>query len=111
MLKESGVAVFANENNELVSIRIQTGWRVCIDYRKLNSMTRKDHFHLPFIEQMLERLRLLSLSLTCVYILHAYISFIFTCLIYLCLHCYMLGDCLLTLVFNQESHIGTSTLI
>ncbi|CAN6704199.1 unnamed protein product [Malus baccata var. baccata] len=36
--------------------RIQTGWRVCIDYRKLNNTTRKDHFPLPFIDQMLERL-------------------------------------------------------
>jgi len=27
------------------------------------------------------------------------------------LNCYMLGDCLLTLVFNQESQRGTSTLI
>ena len=50
--KKSGVTVVANENNELV----QTGWRVCIDYRKLNSMTRKNHFPLPFINQMLERL-------------------------------------------------------
>jgi len=27
-----------------------------IDYRKLNKATRKDHFSLPFIDQMLERL-------------------------------------------------------
>nr|GEV32949.1 reverse transcriptase domain-containing protein [Tanacetum cinerariifolium] len=32
------------------------GWRVCIDYRKLNDATRKDHFPLPFMDQMLERL-------------------------------------------------------
>ena len=30
--------------------------RVCIDYHKLNSTTCKDHFHLPFIDQILERL-------------------------------------------------------
>ncbi|CAN6557166.1 unnamed protein product [Malus baccata var. baccata] len=54
--KKSGVTVVKNENNELVPTRIQTGWRVCIDYRKLNATTRKDHFPLPFIDQMLERL-------------------------------------------------------
>ncbi|CAN6716285.1 unnamed protein product [Malus baccata var. baccata] len=54
--KKSGVTVVANAENELVPQRIQTGWRVCIDYRKLNATTRKDHFPLPFIDQMLERL-------------------------------------------------------
>ena len=54
--KKSGVTVVKNEDNELVPTRIQTGWRVCIDYRKLNATTRKDHFPLPFIDQMLERL-------------------------------------------------------
>ncbi|CAN6685873.1 unnamed protein product [Malus baccata var. baccata] len=54
--KKSGVTVVANAENELVPQRIKTGWRVCIDYRKLNTTTRKDHFPLPFIDQMLERL-------------------------------------------------------
>ncbi|KAM2016485.1 hypothetical protein ACFX16_046894 [Malus domestica] len=53
--KKSGVTVVKNAENELVLTRIQTGWRVCIDYRKLNATTRKDHFPLPFIDQMLER--------------------------------------------------------
>ena len=53
----------------------------------------------------------LSLSLSLVYILHAFIVLILTCLIYYVLILYMLGDCLLTLVFNQESQRGTSTLI
>ncbi|CAN6711239.1 unnamed protein product [Malus baccata var. baccata] len=53
--KKSGVTVVKNEDNELVPTRIQTGWKVCIDYRKLNATTRKDHFPLPFIDQMLER--------------------------------------------------------
>ncbi|GJZ85305.1 putative reverse transcriptase domain-containing protein [Tanacetum coccineum] len=33
-----------------------TRWHVCIDYRKLNDATQKDHFLLPFINQMLKRL-------------------------------------------------------
>ncbi|GKB63548.1 reverse transcriptase domain-containing protein [Tanacetum coccineum] len=45
-----------NEDNELIPTRLVTGWRVCIDYRKLNDATRKDHFPLPFMDQMLERL-------------------------------------------------------
>ena len=45
-----------NENNELILTRIVSGWRICIDYRKLNKATRKDHFPLPFIDQMLDRL-------------------------------------------------------
>ncbi|GKF26096.1 reverse transcriptase domain-containing protein [Tanacetum coccineum] len=50
------MTVVTNEDNELIPIRTITGWRVCIDYRKLNNATRKDHFPLPFMDQMLERL-------------------------------------------------------
>ena len=53
--KRYGVIVVENENNELIPTRVTSGWRVCIDYRKLNVGTRKDHFPLPFIDQMLER--------------------------------------------------------
>ena len=53
--KKSGVTVVPNENNELIPTRVTSGWRVCIDYRKLNAGTRKDHFPLPFVDQMLER--------------------------------------------------------
>ena len=45
-----------NENNELIPTRTVTGWRMCIDYRKLNKATRKYHFPLLFIDQLLERL-------------------------------------------------------
>ncbi|GJY30604.1 hypothetical protein Tco_0414099 [Tanacetum coccineum] len=44
------------ENDELVPTRTVTGWRVCIDYRKLNEATAKDHLPFPFMDQMLERL-------------------------------------------------------
>nr|GFA21739.1 DNA-directed DNA polymerase [Tanacetum cinerariifolium] len=54
--KKWGITVITNENNELVPTRIVTGWRVCIDYRKHNDATSKDHFPLPFIKKMLERL-------------------------------------------------------
>ncbi|RDX88482.1 Retrovirus-related Pol polyprotein, partial [Mucuna pruriens] len=37
-------------------MRIQNSWRVCIDYRRLNQETRNDHFPLPFINQVLEKL-------------------------------------------------------
>ncbi|GJZ79726.1 reverse transcriptase domain-containing protein [Tanacetum coccineum] len=54
--KKGGITVVTNENDELVPTRTITGWRVCIDYRKLNEATAKDHFPLPFMDQMLERL-------------------------------------------------------
>nr|GEV50534.1 reverse transcriptase domain-containing protein [Tanacetum cinerariifolium] len=54
--KKGGFTVVENEENELIPTRLVTGWRVCIDYQKLNEATRKDHFPLPFMDQMLERL-------------------------------------------------------
>jgi len=47
--------VITNKKNKLIPTRTITSWRMCIDYRKLNSMTRKDHFRLPFMDQILER--------------------------------------------------------
>nr|GEW22944.1 reverse transcriptase domain-containing protein [Tanacetum cinerariifolium] len=54
--KKGGFTVVENEDNELISTRLVTGWRVCIDYRKLNEATRKDHFSILFRDQMLKRL-------------------------------------------------------
>ena len=54
--KKGGFTVIRNDRNELIPTRTVTWWRICIDYRKLNTATRKDHFRLPFIDQMLDRL-------------------------------------------------------
>ncbi|GJT52165.1 reverse transcriptase domain-containing protein [Tanacetum coccineum] len=54
--KKGSMTVIENDNNELIPTRLVTGWRVCIDYQKLNDATRKDHFPLPFMDQILERL-------------------------------------------------------
>ena len=54
--KKGGTTVIKTENNILLPSRTATGWRICIDYRKLNKATRKDHFPLPFLDQMLDRL-------------------------------------------------------
>nr|GEU58114.1 DNA-directed DNA polymerase [Tanacetum cinerariifolium] len=54
--KKGGFTVVENEDNELILTRLVTGWHICIDYRMLNEATRKDHFPLPFMDQMLERL-------------------------------------------------------
>nr|GEZ36523.1 reverse transcriptase domain-containing protein [Tanacetum cinerariifolium] len=54
--KKGGFTIVENEENELIPTRLVTEWRVCIDYRKLNEATHKDHFPLLFMDQMLERL-------------------------------------------------------
>ena len=53
--KKSGITVVKNDEGELIPTRLTTGWRVCIDFRKLNAVTKKDHFPLPFLDQVLER--------------------------------------------------------
>ncbi|RVX18356.1 Retrovirus-related Pol polyprotein from transposon 17.6 [Vitis vinifera] len=53
--KKSGITVMKNDEGELIPTRLTTGWRVCIDFRKLNAVTKKDHFPLPFLDQVLER--------------------------------------------------------
>ena len=45
--KKGGFTMIRNERNELIPTRTVTGWRVCIDYKKLNTATKKDHFPLP----------------------------------------------------------------
>jgi hypothetical protein len=54
--KKAGMIVIKNKDNELVPTQLQSRWRVCIDYKKLNSVMRKDHFPIPFIDQVVGRL-------------------------------------------------------
>ena len=54
--KKGGTTVIKTENKILLPSRTVTGWRICIDYHKLNKATRKDHFPLPFLDRMLDRL-------------------------------------------------------
>jgi hypothetical protein len=54
--KKGGMTVIRNEKNELIPQRTITGWWMCIDYRKLNKATQIDHFRLPFINEMIERI-------------------------------------------------------
>ena len=54
--KKGGTTVIINEKNELLPTRTVTEWRICIDYRRLNKVTRKDYFPLPFINKMLDKL-------------------------------------------------------
>ena len=54
--KKGGTTVIRTENNTLLPSRTVTSWRICIDYQKLNKATRKDHFPLSFLDQMLDRL-------------------------------------------------------
>ena len=54
--KKGRTIVIKVENNTLLPSRTVTGWRICIDCRKLNKASRKDHFPLPFLDQMLDRL-------------------------------------------------------
>src|SRR3954467_8615693 len=54
--KKGGMTVVPNDKNELIPQRVVIGYRMCIDYWKLNNATRKDHYPLPFIDQMLESL-------------------------------------------------------
>ncbi|GJQ93299.1 hypothetical protein Tco_0004438, partial [Tanacetum coccineum] len=48
--KKGSITVVINKKDKLVPTRTITGWRVCIDYRKLNEATAKDHFPLPFMD-------------------------------------------------------------
>ena len=54
--KKGGVSLVTNENNDLVPTRAVIGYGMCVDFRKLNKWTKKDHYSLPFINEILQRL-------------------------------------------------------
>ena len=61
--KKGRMTVVPNEKNEIVPMRPVAGWRVYMDYRKLNVCTKKDHFPIPFMDHILDRLHVLMGSL------------------------------------------------
>ncbi|KAK1626852.1 hypothetical protein QYE76_001167 [Lolium multiflorum] len=51
--KKGGMTVVPNDNDELIPQRVVVGYRMCIDFRKVNKVTKKDHYPLPFIDQII----------------------------------------------------------
>jgi len=56
VFKKTGIILVKRKDDELIPTRISSGLRMCVDYKKLNLFTRKDHFSLPFMDQMLKHL-------------------------------------------------------
>ena len=54
--KKGGMTLVRNKKNELIPTTTVTERRICMDYQKINDATRKDHYLIPFIDQMVERL-------------------------------------------------------
>jgi len=69
--KKGGMTVVKNEDNELIPTRTVTGWRICINHRRLNDATRKDHFTFSFIDQMLKKVA----RHVCYHFLDRYLSY------------------------------------
>ena len=51
--KKVGVTFTMNEKVKEIQTRLAIKWQVCVNYKKLNVATKKDHFPLPFIDQIL----------------------------------------------------------
>ena len=70
VLKKSGITVVLNAEGDLVPMCTTIGWRMCIDYRKLNVVIRNDHFPLPFLDQTLES------GMTCILLLPGWLQWL-----------------------------------
>ncbi|XP_076911769.1 uncharacterized protein LOC143569844 [Bidens hawaiensis] len=54
--KKTGIQITWNEAGEEIATHSVTRWSICVDYRKLNVVTSKDHFPLSFMYQIIEKL-------------------------------------------------------
>ena len=50
VFKKGGIIIVFNDKDELILQRIITGYRMVIDFRKLNKVIRKDYYFLFFID-------------------------------------------------------------
>ena len=103
--KKGGFTMIKNEKNELIPARTVTGWRVYVDYRKLNTATRKYHFPLPFIDQMLDRL----VGHPSVFLMD--ILDITKLLLHLRTRRKLLSHALMVLLLLEECHLGYTMLL
>ena len=104
--KKGGFTVIKNERNELIPTRTVTGWRVFIDYRRLNTATRRDLFPLPFIDQMLDRL---AGHLTFAFLMD--IMDITKLLLHLRTRRKLLSHAFMVLLLLEECHLGYAMLL
>ena len=54
--KKVGITVKMNDKGEELQTHLPINWQLCIDYRKHNAARKRDHFPLPFIDQILDKL-------------------------------------------------------
>lgn len=54
--KKVAITVVPNEKGDLVAMRSLNGWRLCMYYQKLNSCPEKNHFPMPFIDHIVDRI-------------------------------------------------------
>lgn len=53
--KKNGMTVVTNEDNEMILNYTMTGWRIYVDYWKINDATTKDYYPILFIDLLLDK--------------------------------------------------------